>query len=94
MLTVIMTPATIERFDQFMMKLSNGDYRIPTLVKKYTRLNAKFLCFNVDPDFNDSLDGLNYISFKDIPDSEVDMLLHDCSQEEKDEVKNYLHSIE
>lgn len=87
-------PTTIERFDQFMMKLSNGDYRIPTLVKKYTRLNAKFLCFNVDPDFNDSLDGLNYISFKDIPDSEVDMLLHDCSQEEKDEVKNYLHSIE
>ena len=87
-------PATIEKFDQFMMKLSNGDYRMPTLVKKYTRLNAKFLCFNVDPDFNDSLDGLNYINFKDIPDSEVDMLLHDCSQEERDEVKEYLHSIE
>lgn len=87
-------PATIEKFDQFMMRLSNGDYRIPTLVKKYTRLNAKFLCFNVDPDFNDSLDGLNYINFKDIPDSEVDMLLHDCSQEERDEVKNYIHSIE
>ena len=87
-------PTTIEKFDQFMMKLSNGDYRIPTLVKKYTRLNAKFICFNVDPDFNDSLDGLNYINFKDIPDSEVDLLLHDCSQEEKDEVKNYLHSIE
>lgn len=87
-------PPTIEKFDQFMMRLSNGDYRMPTLVKKYARLNAKFLCFNVDPDFNDSLDGLNYINFKDIPDSEVDMLLHDCSQEEKDEVKNYLHSIE
>lgn len=87
-------PATIEKFDQFMMRLSNGDYRLPTLVKKYARLNAKFLCFNVDPDFNDTLDGLNYINFKDIPDSEVDLLLHDCSQEERDEVKNYLHSIE
>lgn len=84
---------SIEKFDQFMMKLSNGDYRMPTLVKKYTRLNAKFICFNVDPDFNDSLDGLNYINFKDIPDSEVDMLLHDCSQGERDEVKEYLHSI-
>ena len=34
---------SIDKFDKFMFRLSNGQYRLPTLFKKYLKLNAKFL---------------------------------------------------
>ena len=75
---------SVEKFDRYMMKLSNGDYRIPTLFKKYLKMQSKFLCFNVDPDFHDALDGLLLLEFKNIPESELLMLMKDNSDEEKD----------
>ena len=75
---------SVEKFDRYMMKLSNGDYRLPTLFKKYLKLQSKFLCFNVDPDFNDALDGLLLLEFKNIPESELLMLMKDNSDEEKE----------
>ena len=74
---------SVEKFDRYMMKLSNGDYRLPTLFKKYLKLQSNFLCFNVDPDFNDTLDGLLLLEFKNIPESELLMLMKDSSDEEK-----------
>ena len=78
---------SIDRFDKFMFRLSNGDYRIPTLFKKYLKLNAKFLCFNVDPDFNDTLDSLLFLTFTDFPESEVMPLFRDSSEEEQQAVR-------
>lgn len=75
--------ASVERFDRFLMKLSNGDYRLPTLFKKYLKLQSRFLCFNVDPDFNDALDGLLLLELKNIPESELLMLMKDSTEEEK-----------
>lgn len=74
---------TVDKFDRYMLKLSNGDYRLPTLFKKYLKLQSNFLCFNVDPDFNDTLDGLLLLEFKNIPESELLMLMKDSSDEEK-----------
>lgn len=31
---------------------------MPTLLRHYLKLNARFICFNIDPDFGDVLDGL------------------------------------
>ena len=76
--------SSVEKFDRYMMKLSNGDYRIPTLFKKYLKMQSKFLCFNIDPDFHDALDGLLLLEFKNIPESELLMLMKDNSDEEKD----------
>ena len=70
-----------------MFRLSNGQYRLPTLFKKYLKLNAKFLCFNVDPDFNDTLDALLLLTFTDIPEDEVMPLFRDSSDEEKEIVR-------
>jgi hypothetical protein len=67
-----------------MMKLSNGDYRLPTLFKKYLKMQSKFLCFNIDPDFHDALDGLLLLEFKNIPESELLMLMKDSSDEERE----------
>lgn len=78
---------SIDRFDKFMFRLSNGEYRLPTLFKKYLKLNAKFLCFNVDPDFNDTLDALLFLTFTDFPEDEVMPLFRDGSEEEQQEVR-------
>lgn len=75
---------TVEKFDRYLMKLSNGDYRMPTLFKKYLKINSKFLCFNVDPDFNDTLDGLLLLKFTDYPIDELDMLVKDIPQEDRE----------
>ena len=77
----------IDKFDKFMFRLSNGQYRLPTLFKKYLKLNAKFLCFNVDPDFNDTLDSLLFLTFTDFPEDEVMPLFRDCDEEEKEIVR-------
>ncbi len=74
---------SVDKFDRYIMKLSNGDYRMPTLFKKYLKINSKFLCFNVDPDFNDTLDGLLLLKFTDYPKEELDMMLKDVPEEKR-----------
>ena len=77
----------IDKFDKFLFRISNGEYRLPTLFKKYLKLNAKFLCFNVDPDFNDTLDSLLFLTFTDFPEDEIMPIFRDSSDEEKEMVK-------
>jgi hypothetical protein len=45
------------------------------------------LCFNVDPDFNDTLDSLLFLTFTDFPEDEVMPLFRDSSDEEKEIVR-------
>jgi len=40
--------------------------KMPVLLKKYLRLGGKIVCFNIDPDFNNSLDGLLILNIKDV----------------------------
>ena len=77
----------VDKFDKFLFRISNGEYRLPTLFKKYLKLNAKFLCFNVDPDFNDTLDALLFLTFTEFPEDEVMPLFRDSSEEEKEMVR-------
>lgn len=62
---------TLEKFDRFMLRLSGNEYRLPTLVKKYLKMNASILGFNVDKAFNNCVDGLVFLKLKDIPRDEV-----------------------
>lgn len=41
--------------------------RVPVLLKKYFAQNGKIIGFNVDPEFNDALDGFMITNIKDIP---------------------------
>lgn len=68
---------TVEKFDRFMLRLSNNTYRLPTLVKKYIKLNCRFLAFNVDKNFNYCLDGLILMDLKDTPREEIENLAKD-----------------
>ena len=62
---------SFEKFDRFLMRLSDNEWRMPTLVKKYMKVSARILCFNVDPLFNYSLDALIILRIKDYPKAEI-----------------------
>ncbi|MEZ8691062.1 lysophospholipid acyltransferase family protein [Vibrio splendidus] len=40
---------------------------LPILLRQYLGMNGKLVCFNVDPSFNDALDGLIVVNLKKIP---------------------------
>ena len=58
---------SLDDLDKLILAISDGKYRIPVLVKKYFSYKAKLICFNVDPDFQNSLDGLILLKLKDFP---------------------------
>jgi putative hemolysin len=66
--------SALEKFDRFMFRHSNNKYRIPTLLKKYLKLNARIIGYNVDPDFNYCIDGLILLSLNKMPQAEIDAL--------------------
>jgi hypothetical protein len=43
------------------------NFSIPVLLKRYLQVNGKILDFNIDPDFNNCLDGLMIVNISDIP---------------------------
>ncbi len=60
------TKSDLTQFDRIIENLEPGNLRVPVLIKKYLKLNARFVCFNVDPLFNNSLDGFMYIAVQDL----------------------------
>jgi len=58
-----------------------GALRIPVLIKKYVKQNARLVAFNVDPKFNNAVDGLMYIKVADIPDSTVKPVMEEFQAE-------------
>lgn len=59
----------LNKFDKIIDELEPGSLRLPVLIKKYIKQNAKVVAFNVDPLFNNAVDGLMYIRIADIPES-------------------------
>ncbi|MEN8836100.1 MAG: lysophospholipid acyltransferase family protein, partial [Polaribacter sp.] len=65
------TKADMQKFDKIIDEIEPGALRIPVLIKKYVKQNARLVAFNVDPKFNNAVDGLMYIKVSDIPESTV-----------------------
>lgn len=72
----------IDQFDRYISQISNGKFRVPTLVKKYIKLNGKIHTFNVDPDFNFCVDGLVEVQVNEIPKDEVLSLIKGTEENE------------
>ena len=56
------------------------EMRLPVLIKKYIKQNAKVVAFNVDPNFNDAIDGLMYIRISDLPEGTIKPVLEEMSE--------------
>lgn len=70
----------IEKLDRSIKKLEINGLSVPVLLKKYLELNGRILDFNLDPAFNNCIDGLLLIDLLEIP---VDVILS-FSKELKD----------
>jgi len=73
--------ADMVKFDKIIDELEPGNLRMPVLLKKYVKQNARLLAFNVDPKFNNAVDGLMYIKISDIPDSTVKPVMEEFQAE-------------
>ena len=71
------TSADLNKFDKLIDEVEPGALRLPVLIKKYIKQNARVASFNVDPLFNNATDGLMYIKIKDIPSSTVKPVLEE-----------------
>ena len=75
------TQADMNKFDKIIDEIEPGALRLPVLIKKYVKQNARLVAFNVDPKFNNAVDGLMYIRVADIPESTVKPVMEEYQAE-------------
>jgi len=88
------TKADMNKFDKIIDELEPGTLRIPVLIKKYVKQNARLVAFNVDPKFNNAIDGLMYIRISDIPESTVKPVMEEFQAELENSLENGNNEIE
>lgn len=79
--------ADLNKLDKIIDDLE-PEMKLPVLIKKYIKQNAKVIAFNVDPSFNDAIDGLMYIRISDIPASTINPVLEEMSEQMRKENEN------
>lgn len=62
---------TLKDLDSLISEIETTHLKVPVLLRQYIALNAKIICFNIDPKFSDSLDGFLVVDMEKIP---VEML--------------------
>jgi hypothetical protein len=82
------TQADMNKFDKIIDEIEPGSLRIPVLIKKYVKQNARLVAFNVDPKFNNAIDGLMYIRISDIPESTVKPVMEELQAELEKSLEN------
>ncbi len=80
--------ADLNKFDKLIDELEPDTLRMPVLLKKYIKQNAKVVAFNVDPLFNNSVDGLMYIRIADLPESTVKPVMEEFQEELEKKMEN------
>lgn len=80
--------ADLNKFDKIIDELEPGSLRLPVLIKKYIKQNARLVAFNVDPLFNNAIDGLMYIRIADIPESTMKPVMEEFQAELERKEKN------
>lgn len=58
---------SLKDLDSLISDIENSHIKIPVLLRQYMNLNAKIICFNIDPKFSDCLDGFLVVDTQNIP---------------------------
>jgi putative hemolysin len=61
------TKEDLKKLDKMIDEIELGHFRLPALLKKYLGQNGKIIGFNVDPKFNNALDGLLVMDLFSVP---------------------------
>ncbi|MAT52875.1 MAG: hypothetical protein CMN32_00230 [Saprospirales bacterium] len=64
----------LKGLDNLIEDIEPDHIRLPVLVRQYIKLNARFISFNVDPNFSDVLDGFIILDLNDVPLSMIEAL--------------------
>jgi hypothetical protein len=64
----------LRNLDNFIEDIEPDHFKLPVLLKQYVKQNAKFISFNVDPNFSDVLDGFMLLDLKDLPYTTIESL--------------------
>lgn len=65
----------IKVLDNMIAEIETSQNKIPVLLKKYLKQNAHIIAFNVDPAFNNSLDGFLVMKLNEIPEDTFEMVM-------------------
>ena len=53
--------------DALISEVETRNMKVPVLLRQYIALNAKIICFNIDPKFADCLDGFLVLDLQKVP---------------------------
>ncbi len=65
---------TLKDLDSLISEVETTHMKVPVLIRQYIALNAKIICFNIDPKFSDSLDGFLVVDLEKIPEEMLEKL--------------------
>jgi putative hemolysin len=65
---------SLRLLDTLVSEVEISGMKIPVLLRHYMDLNAKIICFNIDPKFCDSLDGFLVLNLENIPKDMIEKL--------------------
>ena len=65
---------TFKGLDNLISEVETHNMKVPVLLRQYIGLNAKIICFNIDPKFADCLDGFLVLDLKKVPQDILDKL--------------------
>ncbi|WP_295667733.1 lysophospholipid acyltransferase family protein [uncultured Mucilaginibacter sp.] len=58
---------TFKGLDALISEVETRNMKVPVLLRQYIALNAKIICFNIDPKFADCLDGFLVLDLEKVP---------------------------
>ena len=64
----------LSSLEKFIGDVDQKNSGLPVLLRKYLGLNAKIIAFNIDPKFNNCVDGMILLDIFDIPKSIIELL--------------------
>lgn len=65
---------SLKGLDSIISEVETTHMKVPVLLRQYIALNAKLICFNIDPKFSDSLDGFLVVDLENIPKEMIEKL--------------------
>jgi len=83
----------LNKLDKVIEDIEPTNYKMPVLLKKYIKLNAKIIGFNIDPKFNNALDGLMILDLFEVPMNIIESLSKEINDETILE-RFYTHELE
>ena len=66
--------SSLKNLDGLIAEIETKHVKVPVLLRQYIGLNAKIICFNIDPKFSDSLDGFLVLDLHNVPQDMIDKL--------------------